>query len=187
MRTQIFVLFAALAVPSFARADIPPPKDYVEKCTVEKQSGSGRVCHDCRSYFGNPPDYCAKVLGGGLTYACKTYGASVWTEVWCSGDAGVVDAGGVSAADAGDVSAADAGDAGAADAGAPSTAAPDSKIDDGGTAPLPPLAASMNTGSVSDPSATDSGCNASGLGASSFPGLLALAGLLATRRRRRSH
>lgn len=71
---------AALAGP--ARADIPPPAGYVESCTPEKAC-PGRASVSCRGSFRDA-DGCRKEFAPqGMTYACRTRGASVWTEIWC--------------------------------------------------------------------------------------------------------
>lgn len=68
-----------------ARADMPPPEGYVEECTVEKQSVPGLTCESCRAWHGEM-DACDKTLGvKGMTKKCKSWGASAWDEVWCSG------------------------------------------------------------------------------------------------------
>lgn len=73
-----------------ASADVPPSPGYVETCTVANQGGPGRECRSCDTYHGNPPDYCEGLVGaGGFTRACRTSGASVWSEVWCKGVAAV--------------------------------------------------------------------------------------------------
>ena len=72
----------ALAGAGPARADIPPPPGYVESCTPEKACpGSASV--SCRGSFRDA-DGCRKQFEPqGLVRACRTRGASVWTEVWC--------------------------------------------------------------------------------------------------------
>ena len=66
-----------------ARADIPPPNDYVETCTVAKQQEGGKVCVACDALHGER-DKCEKSVGTqGYAHVCKGWGASAWTEVWC--------------------------------------------------------------------------------------------------------
>jgi MYXO-CTERM domain-containing protein len=79
----------------FAAADVAPPNGYVEQCTVEKKQASGLTCvackNDYRSFATDAGDPCQqKYAAQGYTKICKSYGASVWTEVWCTGE---VDAG----------------------------------------------------------------------------------------------
>lgn len=76
---------------SVARADVPPPDGYVEQCTVEKKQVPGKPCvacqNDYRSFTTDAGDPCQQQYElQGYTKICKSYGASVWTEVWCTGD-----------------------------------------------------------------------------------------------------
>ena len=74
----MIVLFAA-----FALADIPPPPGYEETCTVELVCASEQGV-TCAASF-NDRDACERDWGDkGYSKACKTRGASTWTEVWCS-------------------------------------------------------------------------------------------------------
>jgi len=76
-------LLLGLALPSLARADLPPSPDYVERCTVEAQ-GPGQECVACGDAYHGDVDACEKKHAvAGLTRRCRTAGASVWTEVWC--------------------------------------------------------------------------------------------------------
>src|SRR5262245_4424516 len=69
------------AVP--ALADMPPPEGYVETCSAAQRQTPGTECYSCGSYHGSM-DKCPKLLGtNGFTKACQSYGASVWSEVWC--------------------------------------------------------------------------------------------------------
>ena len=95
---QGFLVGMALSVgyvqPTFA--DVAPPDGYVEQCTVAKQQGNGNTCIECpndyRSFATDAGDPCKlQYEGQGYTKACNSYGASVWTEVWCRG--GATDAG----------------------------------------------------------------------------------------------
>lgn len=71
-----------LLLASFALADIPPPDDYVETCTVAQAcEGEGVACGD--AYFGDRGACARQYAEQGYTRACKTRGASTWTEVWC--------------------------------------------------------------------------------------------------------
>jgi MYXO-CTERM domain-containing protein len=86
----LVTLAAALLAGPAARADVPPPDGYVESCTVEKRAAAGGVgCVACGDAYHGAPDACATALAGqGLERACRTRGASVWTEVWCKSGAG---------------------------------------------------------------------------------------------------
>lgn len=83
-RMVLWVLFASLAFGvGPAMADLPPPSGYLEKCTIENQRRPEEECQVCGAYFGER-DRCEKELGTkGYEYRCKTYGASVWREIWC--------------------------------------------------------------------------------------------------------
>lgn len=82
----LLATFAALAVTAVstpALADLAPPPGYVEKCTVENHQKDGKTCTSCAADFKNR-DRCESELGPkGYTRACRTRGASVWSEVWC--------------------------------------------------------------------------------------------------------
>lgn len=82
----LLAVFAALAVTTSsapASADIAPPPGYVEKCTVENHQKDGTTCTSCAADFKRR-DRCESELGPkGYTRACRTRGASVWSEVWC--------------------------------------------------------------------------------------------------------
>lgn len=78
-----FVVLAATSLSAPAFADIAPPPGYVEKCTVENHQKDGKTCTSCSADFKSR-DRCESELGPkGYTRACRTRGASVWTEVWC--------------------------------------------------------------------------------------------------------
>jgi len=80
----LWVLLASLTCGvGPAAADLPPPPGYVEKCTLESQQRLEEDCQVCGAYFGER-DRCEKEFGTkGYKYRCRTYGASVWKEVWC--------------------------------------------------------------------------------------------------------
>lgn len=79
MFTLSFTLLSALAL-----ADVAPPDDYVETCTVERQceGGNGIVCGD--SYFGDRTACQRAWADKGYARKCSTRGASTWDEVWCA-------------------------------------------------------------------------------------------------------
>ncbi|MFO1326214.1 MAG: hypothetical protein U1F56_02560 [Rubrivivax sp.] len=71
-----------LAAAGTVQADIPPPPGYVETCTAERQC-AGQEVDRCSANF-RERDVCARRhAGDGYTLACRTRGASVWTELWC--------------------------------------------------------------------------------------------------------
>lgn len=85
---------------SIALADVAPPSDYVEQCTVAKKQTAGKACEACKnsyqSFQEGYQDPCKSQFdAGGYTKVCQSRGASVWTEVWCRDVA-------VAAEDAGD-------------------------------------------------------------------------------------
>ncbi|MET0342076.1 MAG: hypothetical protein ABW252_13820 [Polyangiales bacterium] len=174
MRRLLLALATFLTLPVVARADIPPPPDFEETCTVAKQSASGRTCSPCRASFRDFGAHCAEEVGAGFTRACRSWGASVWTEVWCQDGA----------ADAGTVAATDAG----VDAG---PGLDDEEDDDDvsasalvwGAADAP----NGNTGKSGGTrgGASGGGCSALDATAPSLSGLVMVAGWLATRLRRR--
>ena len=74
---------ASSMVSNAALADIPPPRDYVEGCTVERVQKPGERCSSCSAWHGER-DACEKSLGkAGYEHRCSTLGASVWSEIWC--------------------------------------------------------------------------------------------------------
>lgn len=82
----LLAVFAALAVAAVsgpAFADLAPPPGYVEKCTVENHQKDNKTCTSCAADFKSR-DRCESELGPkGYTRACRTRGASLWSEVWC--------------------------------------------------------------------------------------------------------
>jgi len=85
------ITLSVVYVP-LASADVAPPAGYVEQCTVDKQQAVGKSCvacpNDYRSFLADAgPSACqVQYEPQGYTKACKSYGASVWTEVWCHND-----------------------------------------------------------------------------------------------------
>lgn len=74
---------ALLTLTTASFADVAPPPNYVESCTVAQQSGPGLDCRECGTYYAEH-DKCEKTLGTqGFSKRCRSRGASVWTEVWC--------------------------------------------------------------------------------------------------------
>jgi hypothetical protein len=76
------ILFAAVFYTPWASADIAPPRDYVEKCSIEAQQKSGEQCRLCGGSFRGREE-CKQLASQGYRERCRTYGASVWQEVWC--------------------------------------------------------------------------------------------------------
>jgi hypothetical protein len=78
---SIAVVSAFWALP--ALADVPPPEGYVETCTVAKQVTATTECLACGAYYG-ATTRCQTMLEP-FCYgkACRSYGSSGWTEVYC--------------------------------------------------------------------------------------------------------
>lgn len=97
-----------MVAPSLARADVAPPSDYVEQCTVPRKQKPGEHCvarrawhqdywgcgadkknlprdeEACKKYSRSPQKLCCKGwLADGWTFRCKSAGASVFKMVWC--------------------------------------------------------------------------------------------------------
>jgi len=69
---------------SAARADLPPPPDYVEQCTVVRQQADDELCKRCGGPWHGDSQKCHRLFEAtAFTKRCKTLGASVWDEVWC--------------------------------------------------------------------------------------------------------
>jgi hypothetical protein len=85
------VALAALsfvAFPLAARADLAPEPGYVETCTLANHAKADLECVECNTYHGEY-DKCVKQFEPqGYTQACRTAGASVWSEIWCKAKAG---------------------------------------------------------------------------------------------------
>ena len=82
--TMSALLFLICIPLSQSWADIPPPKDYVETCTIAHQSQNGAECVECSASFESD-DCNVRVEGEGFSKTCQTWGGSFWTEVWCRG------------------------------------------------------------------------------------------------------
>ena len=80
------IVVALLALAGVARADLPPPPDIVEACTVAV-CPTGTTGQTCAASFEGRGD-CEALEAKGYVRACKSAGASVWTEVMCSATTG---------------------------------------------------------------------------------------------------
>lgn len=87
MKKMMLLLCVLLWFPTAqALADVAPPPDYVETCTVDKQQKDGLTCKEC-STGRETSDKCKNEWGAkGYTKACKALGATVWKEIWCKSD-----------------------------------------------------------------------------------------------------
>lgn len=75
------VLASVLSVAS-VRADVTPPDDYDENCTLERTCPNGKECVKCPADF-NDSDGCTQLRAHGFAMECQGWGASVWDEIWC--------------------------------------------------------------------------------------------------------
>lgn len=67
-----------------ARADVAPPPDYVEQCTVANHQAPRTECVQCGEAYHGAPKACEnRYTQAGYSLACRTGGASVWQEIWC--------------------------------------------------------------------------------------------------------
>jgi hypothetical protein len=84
MRTHSWLVLAFLtAGATHAWADVPPPSDYVEQCTLAKKQTTTSECLECRAWMSHI-NRCANTLSSYCyTKVCQSYGASAWTEVLC--------------------------------------------------------------------------------------------------------
>ncbi len=74
------IALTLLAWVGVARADLPPPPDFVEVCTPAVcPQGAGVSCEG--SFEGRVA--CEALEARGYVASCRTSGASVWTEVMC--------------------------------------------------------------------------------------------------------
>ena len=82
-----FIVAMLTFIPSLALADLPPPDDFEESCTVAQQQKDGEMCEVCSGAYHAAVAFCTdKYETEGeptMEKRCKTYGASVWDEVWC--------------------------------------------------------------------------------------------------------
>jgi hypothetical protein len=86
--TSMFAALAALSAASNAMADVAPPPNYVERCSIDKVQQSAEHCESCRAWHGDP-EACSKSLGAqGYQHRCRTNGASAWSEIWCKSATG---------------------------------------------------------------------------------------------------
>ncbi|MBN1607254.1 MAG: hypothetical protein JW940_11520 [Polyangiaceae bacterium] len=77
-----WVLGSLTLAPS-ARADVAPPDDYVETCTVAEQQNEGEECLLCQVTYADF-EACSTTCGSlGFTNRCKSWGTSVYNEVYC--------------------------------------------------------------------------------------------------------
>ena len=68
-----------------ARADIAPAGK--ETCSLDQLDTDGLVCESCRTSHEEPNACSDKYRDSEFTQQCRSSGASVWTEIWCTGEA----------------------------------------------------------------------------------------------------
>jgi uncharacterized protein (TIGR03382 family) len=76
-----------LLTTMLAFADIAPPPGFIESCTVAKVQTAQTSCVTCKAWYGGHED-CDKLKSEGYAKACRTSGASTWTEVMCKAKPG---------------------------------------------------------------------------------------------------
>ncbi len=76
------MLVALLAAA--ALADVPPPGDYVETCTIAIQCGEieGKICDGLRSQDPPEPE-CDALAAEGWARMCSSWGGTVYDVVMC--------------------------------------------------------------------------------------------------------
>jgi hypothetical protein len=91
-RWSLMVVACVVAIATVAMADVAPPDDYIETCTLEQQHHDDFECLECRmSYLVDQNDeegmegYCDPdaLSDDGYEQKCRTWGGSVWDEIWC--------------------------------------------------------------------------------------------------------
>lgn len=74
---------AVLGLTRGAEGDVPPPDDYIETCTMDRQQQQGESCILCPVTFEDS-DACTRGCGPlGYTKRCQTWGAAAYEEVLC--------------------------------------------------------------------------------------------------------
>lgn len=77
-----------LVLVGMALADVSPESGYEEDCLLEYYNAEH--CEDCNNAASEELPDCPALAAAGKEYACQSYGASAWTEIWC--DPGYTDA-----------------------------------------------------------------------------------------------
>ncbi|HJX66178.1 MAG TPA: hypothetical protein VJ860_19740 [Polyangia bacterium] len=73
----------SLTLAGAARADIPPPPDYVETCTLANKQTPTSECLACAADYNNF-GRCGPLLSPYCySKVCQTWGGSAHTEIWC--------------------------------------------------------------------------------------------------------
>ena len=83
IRIQLLIVGSLLLLASVASADIAPPDDYVETCTLEAQQVDGTECQVCGVSFEDPEACTTQYAGTDYAEICNTWGGSFYDEIWC--------------------------------------------------------------------------------------------------------
>jgi hypothetical protein len=76
-------LAGSLTLARPAWADLPPPDGYVETCTIANQQTAVSECVFCKAYYAERNRCGGLLVPYCFSWVCNTWGASVWTELWC--------------------------------------------------------------------------------------------------------
>jgi hypothetical protein len=80
---RLAVLLIVCLQHARAVADMPPPAESVETCTLEKQQQSGEECLMCGASDGDPAKCQKRLAPRGYQRRCRGSGESAWLEAWC--------------------------------------------------------------------------------------------------------
>ncbi|MBN8612570.1 MAG: hypothetical protein J0L92_18390, partial [Deltaproteobacteria bacterium] len=80
----VLASLALFALPSSASADIVEP-GFVESCTlaIVQPAHPNEVCMACDTFHGAPTRCDEQFAAEGYTQACRSRGASVWSQIGC--------------------------------------------------------------------------------------------------------
>jgi hypothetical protein len=80
-RLSIVALSATLAASRLARADVPPPPNYVETCTLAQQCPDGGTT--CSGHDESSVECAKSAAAQGKEERCRSWGASSGVTVYC--------------------------------------------------------------------------------------------------------
>jgi hypothetical protein len=86
MKKTAFVLALALPLARPALADVAPPPNYQEQCTLEKKTTSASECLECQSIREGVAnsDRCPTLLSPYcFVEVCAAWGSMAYPTVWC--------------------------------------------------------------------------------------------------------
>jgi hypothetical protein len=205
----IGAFLATAAFAGIAAADVAPPEDYVETCTLDQQQKPGESCVACQATYFDDPNPCEQQYDPlGYSKRCASWGTS-HTEIWCKGSeegtGGSAGAGSTDEPEAGTANARPGpGSGGSSPFVGTGGASSDPKPNTGGSSAVQPSgtggspatggasSTTQTTGTGATPSTSDDeddgGCSLAGprsVPNALLPGLGVLLGLLGARRRLR--